>query len=108
MRGPRSQETAPTRGKPSWSLSKGICQMTTLVARTRLVAAICLPALLFACGGAPSSSAGSSAAAESKKCKSDDRPAACPGGGEAQCTEGKWECAPLPGLGATASLSCDP
>ena len=71
--------------------------------RARLAAAICLPALVFACSAAPSSPTGSSTqeGETTKRCSSRTRPAACPGGGEASCTDGKWECAPLPSF-------CDP
>ena len=30
------------------------------------------------------------------KCEKKDKPAACPGGGAAECKDGKWECKPLP------------
>jgi hypothetical protein len=104
MREPCPQHGARVSGQPSMQFAKGIL-MNTLLAPALLAAILSMP--LLACGSGATSSTGSTAAAESKRCRSDERPAACPGGGEAKCSEGEWECAALP-TATTSPSDCDP
>ena len=63
--------------------------------KTFLRTAMILGAFGVAFVPAVASFAGGKAGA-AKKCEKKDKPAACPGGGDSSCVDGKWECKGVP------------